>query len=212
MHRLDKDTSGVLLLARDDDTLRHMNTLFATGAIRKTYLAMVIGVPASRRGLVECDFEKTKVGGKWKFLPTDSQAPTASTSYEVLDHKDLHASLLRLQPRTGRQHQLRVHCAGPLLCPILGDTLYGPGTNPWLHSTLCAEMPTVPMHLHALRLVVPNFWPGKACSSLVVEAPLPDHFRTTLRLLGLSLTRADNGGARDGLLRDGGLIRGGMSD
>eukprot|EP00047_Mylnosiga_fluctuans_P020979 m.98864 g.98864 ORF g.98864 m.98864 type:complete len:316 (-) comp8704_c0_seq1:1629-2576(-) len=197
--QLDNDTSGVLLLSRNDQAHRRLSGLLTTGAIRKTYLAVVLGVPNPVNGAVALDLVKSNVAGKWRLVPSTAgpsadtdidvsgSTPSAITRYETISQRELHAALVKLQPNTSRQHQPRAHLAA-LQCPIFGDSLYGPGITPWLRDML--RLRSKPqLHLHVLRLVVPDYWPGKAAPALVLETAPPLGFKDTLRGLGLSLKK-----------------------
>lgn len=145
-HRLDLDTSGVLLLARDRETLAALNEAFASRAVEKTYLAVVHGSPerdagtwSSFLGPVERSARKTRWGS------VRAGGKKAITEYRVL-RRDGERSLVECRPKTGRTHQLRVHLseAG---CPIVGDELYGAPAGE--HARVGRFL------LHAWRLVLP---------------------------------------------------------
>ena len=115
VHRLDKDTSGVLILARTNEALTILSKQFETGAIRKSYVAIAIGVPNPARGTISSTFEKKLVAGKWKYIPLadgalsaerNHESSMATTEYEVLAACGLQASLVQLHPLTGRHHQV----------------------------------------------------------------------------------------------------------
>jgi len=157
-HRLDKETSGCLVLGRHKKALARLGHLFETGQITKQYLAIVIGGPVDERGLVSQSIRRFDLGrGKWEFrIAPDGQE--AVTEYEVLGRAEGYA-LLSLRPRTGRTHQLRLHCQW-LGCPILGDRFYG-GARDHVEQ----------LFLHAARITIPYGVPP-----LTVDAPLPEHF------------------------------------
>jgi RluA family pseudouridine synthase len=170
-HRLDKDTSGCLVLGRTPGALTALGRLFAGGRVEKVYWAVTLGVPARPRGRI--DLPLLKVAG-----PTGAMAEVrpegkpAVTEYEVLGTATGPAgevAWLGLRPRTGRTHQLRAHCRA-LGTPILGDPIYGP-----------ERPPPCPLHLHA-RAVSLALGPGTA--PLSVEAPLPAHMAATFAAAG----------------------------
>jgi tRNA pseudouridine32 synthase/23S rRNA pseudouridine746 synthase/23S rRNA pseudouridine1911/1915/1917 synthase len=166
-HRLDRDTSGCLVLGRHPKALRKLGALFAAGKIEKVYWAIVQGTPAQAEGTVDQPLRKvTRRDGGWRMLP-DASGQKAITHYRVLGRGD-GLGWLELRPRTGRTHQIRVHCAA-LGCPILGDPLYG---------TAPARRP---LHLHARALSIP-LKEGKP--AIVVEAPPPPHMLVALRACG----------------------------
>ncbi len=163
VHRLDKDTSGLLVAAKHARFAESLGRAFASRAVEKTYLAVVEGVPAPRTGRIEAPLKKveTAKGGRMvAAAPDDPAGRAAATAWEVWEvATDGRSSLVAFFPESGRQHQLRVH-ASLLGHPILGDRLYGDGR-------------TAPrLMLHAHRLVVPD---GRGGSRTFV-APIPAGF------------------------------------
>jgi RluA family pseudouridine synthase len=148
-HRLDRDTSGCLVLGRTPGALKRLQRGFAQGRIVKTYLARTHGRPPAERGRIDRPLAKvsSKAAG-WRMVAERARpdAKPAVTDWRVVDADDAGA-LVELRPRTGRTHQLRAHLAW-LGCPILGDPVYGP-----------ADAADGPMRLHALRVEIP---PGLA--------------------------------------------------
>ena len=136
-HRLDRDTSGCLVLGRHPKALRRLGGLFAEGRVEKTYWALVGGVPPAPEGRVEAPLLKREGRRGWRIV-TDPGGKPARTDYRLLAQHD-GISWLELRPLTGRTHQIRVHMA-ELGCPILGDTAYGgrSGERPLLHSRAIA--------------------------------------------------------------------------
>lgn len=161
VHRLDRDTSGVLLLARHPRAHRRFAAAFEAGAVIKTYLAVLAGVPAEAGGTVSLALAKrsTEADG-WRMVP-DPAGRAAETEWRVLGIAEGRALAL-LMPASGRTHQLRVHAASGIGVPIAGDPVYGRGP---------ADAGG-PMLLHAWRLVVPRA--GKP--ALAGEAPPPPAF------------------------------------
>ena len=161
-HRLDHDTSGCLVLARNDRARRKLGRLFSAGRIEKTYWAVVEGAPPTEEGVIDLPLRKLSSREGWRMV-IDPAGQPAVTDYEVLGR---HAGLswLELHPRTGRTHQIRIHCAA-LGCPILHDPLYGkPGPGP--------------LHLFAHRVAIP-FYEGR--SPIEVVAPPPSHMQAALQ-------------------------------
>ena len=158
-HRLDKETSGCLVLGRHKQVLARLGKQFADGKIRKRYLALVKGAPHEANGQISRPMRRFDLGrGKWEFrLAEDGQE--AITDYETLKAGEGY-TLLAMHPRTGRTHQLRIH-AQALGCPILGDAFYG-GAEPGVDR----------LFLHAESIRIPN---GKE-TYLEVKAPLPEYF------------------------------------
>ncbi len=124
VHRLDRDTSGCLLLARNPKAHKRFGAAFEAGMVRKTYLAVLDGVPAEREGRIELALGKTssKEAG-WRMVP-DEAGKRAVTDWRVIAEANGRA-LVRFAPETGRTHQLRVHAASGIGVPILGDPVYG---------------------------------------------------------------------------------------
>ena len=188
VHRLDKDTSGVLLIARTPGSAAAFSRHFSGRSARKIYWALVIGVPAVEDGLIELPLGKQPGSGGEKMMVDESEhGQSARTRYRVIDRAGNRAALVELQPMTGRTHQLRVHMAA-IGHPIVGDGKYG-GPDAFLSGTISRKM-----HLHARRLVIPA--PGG--DTIDVVADLPDHFAASMVSLGfdeadaigLPLTRA----------------------
>jgi 23S rRNA pseudouridine955/2504/2580 synthase len=179
VHRLDKDTSGVLLIARTPGSAAYFSRHFAGRSARKIYWALVVGVPDVFDGLIELPLSKQPGTGGEKMMVDESGAgQTARTRYRVIDRAGNSAAWVELQPLTGRTHQLRVHMAA-IGHPIVGDGKYG-GQAAFLTGTISRKL-----HLHARRLVIPH----PEGDALDVTAPLPDHFATGLSQLGF--TEAD---------------------
>src|SRR5262245_58633243 len=130
-HRLDRDTSGCLVLGRHTKALRRLGALFAAGRVEKVYWAIVDGRPSEPEGRIETGLKKLTRGAGWRMI-IDPAGQKAITDYRVRNAVGGRA-WLELQPRTGRTHQLRVHCAA-LGCPVAGDAVYGdPATEEPLH-------------------------------------------------------------------------------
>ena len=165
-HRLDRDTSGCLVLGRHPKALRRLGRLFAEGRVEKTYWAVVAGAPKESEGRIETGLVKTARGTGWRML-IDPSGQRAVTGYRLLASAEGH-SWLELQPRTGRTHQIRVHCAA-LGCPVAGDPVYG---DPAV---------TGPMLLHARAIALPLY---PARPPIAVTAPVPPHMLAALSALG----------------------------
>lgn len=176
VHRLDRDTSGVLVVARTPGVAAKLAAAFRTRAVEKVYWAVVVGRPVPVAGRIDLPLARREPGpgGARVELAAadDPDAARALTEYRTLDHAGRRLSWLELWPLTGRTHQLRVHCAA-IGAPILGDAAYG--------AAPIEGFPTQ-LHLHARRLVLPH----PAGGTLAVEAPLPAHMAATFAALGFA--------------------------
>jgi 23S rRNA pseudouridine1911/1915/1917 synthase len=170
VHRLDKDTSGVIIAAYDDQTLAFLSAQFKERRTRKLYAAIVKGSPPSLRGKVDMRIVRDSRDRK-RFTVSEDRGKTALTQYRLVKELDGY-SLLLLKPRTGRTHQIRVHLKH-LGCPILGDPLYG-GADP--------RFPEAALMLHAksLSLLLPAP-PPETPRLRTFSAPLPPRFTAFLR-------------------------------
>jgi tRNA pseudouridine32 synthase/23S rRNA pseudouridine746 synthase/23S rRNA pseudouridine1911/1915/1917 synthase len=167
-HRLDRDTSGCLVLGRHRKALRKLGRLFAAGRVEKIYWAVTRGRPIRDEGRIEAPLRKrTERGSGWR-MEIHPEGAAAVTDWRVLAADD-GLAWLELRPRTGRTHQVRIHCAA-LGCPVVGDPVYGRET---------AIVP--PLHLHARAIVVP-LYAGR--EPIAVVAPPPPHMRSALHMFG----------------------------
>jgi len=181
VHRLDRDTSGVLVLARTAAAAAKLAAAFRGRDAEKTYWAVVVGLPVPLQGRIDAPLarapgprgERTRLAEKG-----EEDAARAVTDYETLDKAGRRATWLQLHPHTGRTHQLRVHCAG-LGTPILGDAKYGAAG-----ATLEGFEPKLHLHARALRI------PHPAGGVLSAAADLPPHMADTFRRLGFTAPRA----------------------
>lgn len=170
-HRLDKMTSGCLVLGRDRGSLARLGKLFESGRISKRYIAIVSGIPPLTKGTVSKSIKRIDLGrGKWEFTCADD-GQEAHSDYEVLARSETH-SLLSLWPRTGRTHQLRLHCQA-LGCPIVGDMFYGGGDGALM--------------LHAYQVMIPS---GSGQPRIECSAPFPEHMLTFMTQQGFALPPA----------------------
>ncbi|MCA3263893.1 MAG: RNA pseudouridine synthase [Telmatospirillum sp.] len=168
-HRLDRDTSGCLVLGRHRKALAKLGKLFAEGQVRKTYWAIVVGKPPQAEGLIELPLLKENRKSGWR-MKVDAKGQASQTEYSTIGSNGAF-TWLSLAPKTGRTHQLRVHLAA-IGCPILGDPVYGGD------ATRASEFP---LHLHAREIRVP-LYPRRAPIKAVAD--VPPHMHTAMRSCG----------------------------
>lgn len=178
VHRLDKDTSGVLLIARTPGSAASFSKRFASRSARKVYWALVVGVPDLAEGVIDAPLAKQPGTGGEKMHIDEENGAAAKTRYRVVDHAGQRAAWVELEPLTGRTHQLRVHMAA-IGHPIVGDGKYG-GPDAFLTGAVSRKM-----HLHARRLIItePKANDGTG-GKLDVTAELPPHFAASMEVLG----------------------------
>ena len=176
VHRLDKDTSGILVLGRTQGATAKLTAAFRSREARKCYWALVVGVPKMRQGRIDAPLAKTSGTHKDKMEVDEDDGRSALTWFRVVDNLGRKAAWLEMEPRTGRTHQLRVH-ATLLDTPIQGDGKYG-GVNAYLDGVEISRK----LHLHARAIRMPHPDGGE----LFAVAPLPPHMQETFKLLGFS--------------------------
>ncbi len=168
VHRIDKDTSGILVLARDRKNAEVLTRAFKEKDISKTYLAVVQGKPKKDKMIIDAPLLKS--GEK---MIVSSEGQKSLSEMEVLDCTGDKVALVKLSPKTGRTHQLRVHMQY-IGNPIIGDDKYG--SRDKLNDIANK------LHLHAYKIDLSSIY-----KKLVVKAMLPDYFNETLATLGLEL-------------------------
>jgi tRNA pseudouridine32 synthase / 23S rRNA pseudouridine746 synthase len=170
-HRLDRDTSGCLVLGRHPKALRRLGALFVNGQVEKVYWAVVAGRLPQVEGRIETGLKKLTRGAGWRMV-VDPAGQKAITEYRVCGIAGGRA-WLELRPQTGRTHQLRVHCA-ELGCPIVGDPVYG------------GRASGEPLQLHARSIRLPLY---PARPALEITAPVPPHILAALQDMGYEEAR-----------------------
>jgi 23S rRNA pseudouridine955/2504/2580 synthase len=180
VHRLDKDTSGALLLARTTRAATHFTKAFSSRTARKVYWALVVGVPSIEDGMIELPLAKQPGTGGEKMHVNEKEGLPARTRYRVIERAGNAACWMELQPFTGRTHQLRVHLAA-IGHPIVGDGKYG-GKEAFLTGTISRKM-----HLHARRIRIDHPDGGH----VDVTAEPPQHMIESLDNLGFDRLLAD---------------------
>ena len=167
VHRLDKDTSGLLLIARTPQAASYYSHLFKTQKIQKTYYALTFNTPSVKKGRIEKALIKTNISGEEKVVIDQENGKPAITLYEVIQEKPPF-SLLKLTPLTGRTHQLRVHCQS-INCSIVGDKKYK-------NASSASSINPKYLHLHASGL---SFIDQQAQEQFFT-CPLPAYFHDIL--------------------------------
>jgi 23S rRNA pseudouridine955/2504/2580 synthase len=189
VHRLDKDTSGVLLLARSVRAAKWLTAAFRDKSAEKLYWALVVGVPRPRRGHIDLALAKLPGRAGERMIAVgpeeedeEDMGKRAMTDYAVIDQAGREVAWVAFRPLTGRTHQIRVHAAA-LGTPILGDGKYG-GKAAFLEGRGLSRK----LHLHARRVVVPR--PGGGF--LDVTAPLTGHMLASWRFFGFDPDNRDD--------------------
>ena len=180
VHRLDKDTSGVLLVARSARAAGHFSKAFSGRTARKVYWALITGVPSADEGLIDAPLAKQPGTGGEKMHVDEEAGLPAKTRYRLIDRAGNRAAWVELQPLTGRTHQLRAHMAA-IGHPIVGDAKYG-GAEAFLTGGISRKL-----HLHARRLKIDGL-DGKPID---YTAELPSHFAESLATLGFDRLAGD---------------------
>ncbi len=182
VHRLDKDTSGVLLVARSAGSAAFFSKRFSGRSAKKIYWALVVGVPEVHEGTIDAPLAKQPGTGGEKMHVDMEEGQTARTVYRVVERAGNAAAWVELQPFTGRTHQLRAHMAA-IGHPIVGDGKYG-GQDAFLTGSVSRKM-----HLHARRLIIE----APKDETIDVTADLPEHFAQSMEHLGFDISLSDAG-------------------
>jgi len=181
VHRLDKDTSGALLVARTARSAGHFAKSFSGRTARKVYWAIIVGVPSADEGLIDAPLAKQPGTGGEKMHISEEHGLPAKTRWRTVDRAGNRAAWVELQPLTGRTHQLRAHMAA-IGHPIVGDAKYG-GAEAFLTGGISRKL-----HLHARRIRIDAPDGGV----IDVTADLPPHFSESLAMLGFDPLAGDS--------------------
>ncbi len=194
VHRLDKDTSGILLLARSAEAARRLGAMFKGREVKKIYWALISPVPELQSGTIRAGILKGEGGRKEKMLVDDEKGKSAVTEFAVLETVGNQAAFAAFWPRTGRTHQIRVH-AQLMGCPIIGDGKYKRERpeQEFEHIPAEADLGRLDlakrMHLHARRIILPH--PLKK-GRIDISAPLPPELVKSWKALGFNANNKDN--------------------
>jgi 23S rRNA pseudouridine1911/1915/1917 synthase len=164
VHRLDKETSGVILVAKTPEALEDLRAQFKGRAVEKRYIGLVEGLPQTPQGLIDAPIGRDPHQRKRMAVTRDGRE--AVTEYHVLETYAYH-SLLEVFPKTGRTHQIRVHLAF-IGCPVVGDNVYGPRKQ------------RIKMKRHFLHAAAITFTLPGSEKALTVESPLPTSLQNIL--------------------------------
>ncbi len=181
VHRLDKDTSGALLVARTARSAGHFAKAFSGRTARKVYWALIVGVPDQFEGLIDAPLAKQPGTGGEKMQVDPEHGLPAKTRWRVIDRAGNRAAWVELQPLTGRTHQLRAHMAA-IGHPIVGDAKYG-GIEAFLTGGISRKL-----HLHARRIRIDAPDGG----AIDVTAELPTHIAESLATIGFDPSAGDS--------------------
>ncbi len=178
VHRLDKDTSGVLLLARSAEIARKMGKIFQGRDIRKIYWALTVPAPEINEGEIRAPLKKAGGAGNEKMMVDADGGQQAITLFDVIDRAHKQLAFVAFWPRTGRTHQIRVHAAH-MGCPIVGDGKYG-GQEAFIDGI--SHVRRVHLHARSIRFVHP-----KTNKLLTIEAPLADELQESWKSFGFDV-------------------------
>lgn len=184
IHRLDRETSGVLLCARTNESVRRLGKSFHDRRAQKVYWAIVAPAPDEQEGTVNAPLAKGTGPAKDRmYVDEGEDSQHAVTDFMVIERAGKTAAFMAFLPRTGRTHQIRVHAADVLQTPILGDDKYGGAAARLQGMEVAARL-----HLHARRLILPH---PERSEMIDLTAPLPPDITVSWKALGFSTADAD---------------------
>lgn len=178
VHRLDKDTSGLILVAKNEKSQFHLMKQFHDRLVEKTYIALVDGRPRTTSGCIDAPIYRDPSHRQRMAIAPVGKGRRAETEYFILENFP-HHTLMRVKPLTGRTHQIRVHLAS-IDCPVVADLVYGRK-----HASIPLSRHF--LHAHSLRIILPN---QKQKSEFI--APLPQELMNPLKNLGSSFTNKES--------------------
>ncbi|WP_353273553.1 RluA family pseudouridine synthase [Wolbachia endosymbiont (group A) of Agelastica alni] len=171
VHRLDRDTSGVIIFARNANVARYLMEEFKGRRVKKTYLALTSGIPSKDSGTIDYPLAKKYISGQEKVVVDENSPQNATTHFSIIAKFKHNVAYLKLQPITGRTHQLRAHLAH-INCPILGDGKYG-GKKAFIDGVASK----IHLHSHSLSLKLPNN------KEITITAPITKHIEKSIEAL-----------------------------
>ncbi|WP_341819870.1 RluA family pseudouridine synthase [Wolbachia endosymbiont (group A) of Brachyopa scutellaris] len=171
VHRLDRDTSGVIIFARNANVARYLMEEFKGRRVKKTYLALTSGILSKDSGTIDYPLVKKYVSGQEKVVVDENSPQNATTHFSIIAKSKHNVAYLKLQPITGRTHQLRAHLAH-INCPILGDGKYG-GKKAFIDGIANK----IHLHSHSLSLKLPNN------KEITITAPITKHIEKSIEAL-----------------------------
>lgn len=171
VHRLDRDTSGVIIFARNGSVAKYLMEEFKGRRIKKTYLALTSGVPSKDNGTIDYPLVKKYISGQERVVVDEGSPQSATTHFSIIARLKHNVAYLKLQPITGRTHQLRAHLAH-INCPILGDGKYG-GKKAFIDGVANQ----IHLHSYSLSLKLPNN------KEVTITTPVPKHIEKSIEAL-----------------------------
>ncbi|MGL9758830.1 MAG: RluA family pseudouridine synthase [Wolbachia sp.] len=174
VHRLDRDTSGVIIFARNASVAKYLMEEFKERRIKKTYLALTSGIPSKDNGTIDYPLVKKYISGQEKVVIDEDSPQNATTHFSIIARLKHNVAYLKLQPITGRTHQLRAHLAH-INCPILGDGKYG-GKKAFTDGVANQ----IHLHSHSLSLKLPNN------KEITIIASIPKHIEKSYPFRGVA--------------------------
>ena len=184
VHRLDKETSGILILARSASSVRKLGEMFKTKAVEKRYMALVSPLPETWDGTINAPLNKAGGKNKERMEIDEKNGQFAITDYKVVDHAAKQMALVVFRPLTGRTHQIRAHASYALQTPIVGDYKYGYDSE-----GLETQVKAKRLHLHAYEI---RFDHPQHKKLMKFTAPLPADIKKTWKSFGFIEKIADD--------------------